>query len=402
MSKNALFSGQPIFSQIINHIPKRKLQSIVNKHNGDRYVKKFNSYHHLITMLYAEFQKCDSLRGIEVGMTGVMEKINHLGVSHLPKKSTLAEANERRNPQIFQDLYFELLSQYGAFLSDSRNALIDKRLFILDATVITLFNDILPAAGRKPSDGKRKGGIKVHTLLNAATDVPDMVVFDSAASRDGNVLSKIRLPEKSIVVFDKGYVSHAQFDRLSNDGVTWVTRLTTSWVYEMTRLREVDDHQRANGVLDDKEIILGNQTNKKQKRVKARLITYFDGKHNRTFDFITNNLDMSAITIAQLYEKRWQVELVFKRLKQNCQLRNFLGESENAIKIQIWIAFIADLLTNVIQKKIKGRRYAFTTIATILRLHLMSYFKLLKFLDNPHKVLKKEEAKVVEDLFSSA
>jgi hypothetical protein len=335
-------------------------------------------------------------------MTGVMEKINHLGVSHLPKKSTLAEANERRNPQIFQDLYFELLSQYGAFLSDSRNALIDKRLFILDATVITLFNDILPAAGRKPSDGKRKGGIKVHTLLNAATDVPDMVVFDSAASRDGNVLSKIRLPEKSIVVFDKGYVSHAQFDRLSNDGVTWVTRLTTSWVYEMTRLREVDDHQRANGVLDDKEIILGNQTNKKQKRVKARLITYFDGKHNRTFDFITNNLDMSAITIAQLYEKRWQVELVFKRLKQNCQLRNFLGESENAIKIQIWIAFIADLLTNVIQKKIKGRRYAFTTIATILRLHLMSYFKLLKFLDNPHKVLKKEEAKVVEDLFSSA
>jgi hypothetical protein len=402
MGKNALFSGQPIFSQIINHIPKRKLQSIVNKHNGDRYVKKFNSYHHLITMLYAEFQKCDSLREIEVGMTGVMEKINHLGVSHLPKKSTLAEANERRNPQIFQDLYFELLSQYGAFLSDSRNALIDKRLFILDATVITLFNDILPAAGRKPSEGKRKGGVKVHALLNAATDVPDMVVFDSAASRDGNVLPKIRLPEKSIIVFDKGYVSHAQFDRLSNDGVTWVTRLTTSWVYEMTRLREVDDHQRANGILDDKEIVLGNQTNKKQKRVKARLITYFDGKHNRTFEFITNNTEMSAITIAQLYEKRWQVELVFKRLKQNCQLRYFLGESENAIKIQIWIAFIADLLTNVIQKKIKGRRYAFTTIATILRLHLMSYFKLIKFLDNPHKALNKKEAKVVEDLFSSA
>jgi hypothetical protein len=304
MGKNALFSGQPIFSQIINHIPKRKLQSIVNKHHGDRYVKKFNSYHHLITMLYAEFQKCDSLREIEVGMTGVMDKINHLGVSHLPKKSTLAEANERRNPQIFQDLYFELLSQYGAFLSDSRNALIDKRLFILDATVITLFNDILPAAGRKPSEGKRKGGVKVHALLNAATDVPDMVVFDSAASRDGNVLPKIRLPEKSIIVFDKGYVSHAQFDRLSNDGVTWVTRLTTSWVYEMTRLREVDDHQRANGILDDKEIVLGNQTNKKQKRVKARLITYFDGKHNRTFEFITNNTEMSAITIAQLYEKR--------------------------------------------------------------------------------------------------
>lgn len=402
MGKNALFSGQPILSQIINYLPLKDFQSIVNKHNGDRYVKKFDSLHHLITMLYAEFQKCDSLRGIEVGMMGVMEKLNHLGLSYLPKKSTLAEANERRNPQIFEDLYFALISRYGGFLADSRSAQLDKRLYILDATVITLFNDILPAAGRKPSDGKRKGGIKVHTLLNAATDVPEMVVFASAASRDGNVLTQIRLPKKSIVVFDKGYVSFEQFDRLTKDNVTWVTRLTTSWVYETTLIREVDAHQDVNGIKDDREIILGNQTNKKQRRVKARLVKYYDSKHDRTFEFVTNNFNMSAITIAQLYEKRWQVELVFKRLKQNCQLRNFLGESENATKIQIWIAFIADLLTKVIQKKIKGRRYAFTTVATILRLHLLSYFKLLEFLDNPHKALKKEEAKVIEDLFSSA
>lgn len=402
MGKNALFSGQPILSQIINYLPLKDFQSIVKEHNGDRYVKKFDSLHHLITMLYAEFQKCDSLRGIEVGMMGVMEKLNHLGLSYLPKKSTLAEANERRNPQIFEDLYFALISRYGGFLADSRSAQLDKRLYILDATVITLFNDILPAAGRKPSDGKRKGGIKVHTLLNAATDVPEMVVFASAASRDGNVLTQIRLPKNSIVVFDKGYVSFEQFDRLTKDNVTWVTRLTTSWVYETTLIREVDAHQDANGIKDDREIILGNQTNKKQRRVKARLVKYYDSKHDRTFEFVTNNFNMSAITIAQLYEKRWQVELVFKRLKQNCQLRNFLGESENATKIQIWIAFIADLLTKVIQKKIKGRRYAFTTVATILRLHLLSYFKLLEFLDNPHKALKKEEAKVIEDLFSSA
>lgn len=402
MGKNALFSGQPILSQIINYLPLKDFQSIVKEHNGDRYVKKFDSLHHLITMLYAEFQKCDSLRGIEVGMMGVMEKLNHLGLSYLPKKSTLAEANERRNPQIFEDLYFALIRRYGGFLADSRSAQLDKRLYILDATVITLFNDILPAAGRKPSDGKRKGGIKVHTLLNAATDVPEMVVFASAASRDGNVLTQIRLPKNSIVVFDKGYVSFEQFDRLTKDNVTWVTRLTTSWVYETTLIREVDAHQDANGIKEDREIILGNQTNKKQRRVKARLVKYYDSKHDRTFEFVTNNFNMSAITIAQLYEKRWQVELVFKRLKQNCQLRNFLGESENATKIQIWIAFIADLLTKVIQKKIKGRRYAFTTVATILRLHLLSYFKLLEFLDNPHKALKKEEAKVIEDLFSSA
>lgn len=402
MGKSAIFSGQPIFSQLINFIPKQEFASSVKKYGGDRYVKKFNSFHHLVTMLYAEFQNCDSLRGVEVGMLGIIQKFNHLGLTYLPKRSTLAEANERRNPKIFEELYFALLRQYGAFLSDSRNSLLDHRLYLLDATVITLFQNILPAAGRQPSDGKRKGGIKVHTIVNAAKDVPEMVILNAAASRDGNALKEIKLPKNSILVFDKGYVNFKEFNRFSEEKTTWVTRRTTSWAYDVIKENELNDHLKLNGVLSDQEIILGNTTNKEQTRVRARLVVYYDSTSDRSFEFVTNNFTMSALTIAQLYEKRWQVELIFKRLKQNCQLRNFLGDNENAIKIQIWIALIADLLTKIIQKKVKGRRYAFSTVATIIRLHLMSYFKVLLFLESPHKVLEKQQVEAIEDLFSSA
>lgn len=402
MGKSAIFSGQPIFSQLINFIPKQEFVSSVKTYGGDRYVKKFNSFHHLITMLYAEFQNCDSLREIEVGMLGIMQKFNHLGLTYLPKRSTLAEANERRNPKIFEELYFALLRQHGAFLADSRNSLLDHRLYLLDATVITLFQNILPAAGRQPSDGKRKGGIKVHTIVNAAKDVPEMVILNAAASRDGNALKEVKLPKNSILVFDKGYVNFKEFNRFAEEKITWVTRRTTSWAYDVTKENEITDHLKINGVLGDQEIILGNTKNKEQTRVRARLVVYYDSKSDRSFEFVTNNFTMSALTIAQLYEKRWQVELIFKRLKQNCQLRNFLGDNENAIKIQIWIALIADLLTKIIQKKVKGRRYAFSTVATIIRLHLMSYFKVLLFLESPHKVLEKQQVEAIEDLFSSA
>jgi Domain of unknown function (DUF4372)/Transposase DDE domain len=173
-----------------------------------------------IFMLYSEFQNCGSLKEIGVGMLGIMEKLNHLGLRHLPKRSTLAEANERRNPQIFEDLYFAILKKHSAFLSDSRNCLLDKRLYILDATVITLFKDILPAAGRKPSDGKRKGGIKVHTLINAARDVPEMVFMKSASRRDGKAFKEIKLPENSILVFDKGYVNFKEYNRFGEEKIT--------------------------------------------------------------------------------------------------------------------------------------------------------------------------------------
>ncbi|MEZ4799415.1 MAG: IS4 family transposase [Flavobacteriales bacterium] len=402
MSKNALFSGQPIFSQLIKFIPRDKFSSIVRKYNGDRYTKKFDSFHHLISMLYAQFENCSSLREVEIGMLACMEKMKHLGIVHQTKRSTLSEANIRRDPKIFEELYFSILSKYRHILTDSRNALLDKRLYILDATVVTLFKDILPAAGCNPKDGKRKGGLKVHTLLSAASDLPELVVMNAAASRDGNVLKDIDLPKKSILVFDKGYVNFDQFNRFSKEEVYWVSRRTTSWVYESKKEIEVNGDLKINGVVSDKEIILGNTHNRRQTRVRARMVTYYDHKSERQFEFITNNFQMSALTIAQLYEKRWQVELVFKRIKQNSQLYNFLGDNENAIKIQVWAALIADLMTKIVLCK-TGKKICYSQVATIIRLHFMSYFNLFDFLRDPQKAYKSSTQKISEyNLFSSA
>lgn len=402
MGKNAFFSGQPIFSQLLKFIPRDKFSAIVKKYNGDRYVKKFDSFHHLSSMLYAQYENCHSLRETEIGMLGCMDKLVHLGLIHRPKRSTLAEANMRRDPKIFEELYFSILAKYHHVLTDSRHAFLDRRLYILDATVVTLFKNILPAAGCNPKEGNRKGGLKVHTLLSAASDVPEMVVMNAAASRDGNVLKDIHLPKKSIIVFDKGYVNFDQFNRFTKEEVTWVTRKTTSWVYELKLEKEVSEDLKSNGVITDKEIILGNTVNRKQTRVKARMVTYFDEKTGREFEFVTNNLKLSALTIAQLYEKRWQVELVFKRIKQNRQLYNFLGDNENAIRIQVWVALIADLITKIVQCKI-GKKTCYSQIATIIRLHFMSYFNLFEFLRNPQKVYKSKTTREPEfNLFSSA
>jgi len=382
MGKNAKFSGQPIFSQLINFIPKDSFARIVSSHQADRYVKKFDSFHHLVTMIYAQFQNCNSLREIEIGMLACKGKLNHLGVQHLPKRSTLAEANSRRTHEIFQDLYFSILDRYKQILSDSRNSWLDKRLYILDATVISLFQDILPVAGRPRNDGRRKGGVKVHALLNASYDVPEMIVMKAAADADRNELFNIKLPTKSILVFDKGYVNFDQFNRFTSEEITWVTRKTASWVIEVIDEKKVDLHQEMNGVLSDQVVIVGNKTNKKQVRVRARLVKFYDAESKREFEFVTNNFTMSPTTIAQIYQKRWQVELLFKRIKQNSQLYNFLGDNVNAIKIQIWCSLIADLITKIVQKQTKVK-YAYSNIATLIRLHFLSYVELFKFLNNP-------------------
>lgn len=402
MDKGANFSGQPVFSQLINLIPKSVIAKASMKHKGDHYVKKFNTYHHVVTMLFAQFQDCCSLREVVLGMLACQGKLNHLGLTHFPKRSTIAEANARRSHLVFQDLYFALLKRYSSFLADSRNSLLDKRLFILDATVISLFQDILPAAGRNSIDGKRKGGIKVHAVLNAALDLPEMIILKPASHADRSELQNVHLPPKSILVFDKGYVNFDQFNRFTRDQISWVTRKTSSWNIEVMQDLEVEEHQHMNGVLKDQLVIIGNTINTRQTRVKARLVTYYDEKSDRTFEFVTNNLTMSPITIAQLYQKRWQVELLFKRIKQNSQLYNFIGDNENAIKIQIWCSLLSDLLTKIIQKKIRTN-LAYSSIVKLIQLHFLSYFNLVEFLNNPTEVVKEITGEQqTENQFSSA
>jgi hypothetical protein len=236
-----------------------------------------------------------------------------------------------------------------------------------------------------PINGKRKGGIKAHTLIKADEDVPSLVCMTSGATNDTVFMKQIHLPAGSILTFDRGYNDYKQLQEWTAQKVIWVTRLRKLSAIKVTQQNCISEHQSKEGVLEDVNVIMGHP-HKRITKVEARLITYRDIKQKRTFQFLTNNTELSALTIADIYKHRWQIEVLFKRIKQNYPLRNFLGDNENAIKIQIWSALIADFLLKVIQSQIK-RPWSFSNIASMIRLHLMNYISLWKFLNNPEKAL---------------
>lgn len=334
-------------------------------------------------MLYCVFNKCTSSREVVSGMKACYHKLEHTGISKTPGRSTLCDANMKRSYAIFEQIYQHLYKRHRALLPDSRIGC--PKLFIADSSTITLFQEILKAPSMGKRNGKRKGGIKVHTLMDAAEDVPMQISFTAARANDVSFLKDIHLAAGSFLVFDKGYVSYAQYQRLSDDGVFFVTRNKKDAHYVTTGLNPISEKDASSGVLSDSDIILGTRTQSQKIKLKARLVTFFDTEKGRLFEFLTNNLSLPAGQIAELYKKRWQIEILFKRIKQNFPLRYFLGDNENAIKIQIWCAFIADLLIKLIQVQLK-KKWSFSNLSSIIRLHLMSYLHLSNFLNAPDKL----------------
>jgi len=385
MHKYEYFTGQPVFTQVLSLVNKREINRIAKSQESDKYYKKFKTYEHLITMLYAIFQKCSSLREVTTGMQASMHKLNHLGMTYCPRRSTLSEANANRNHEVFERIYMHLYASNKKSLPDSRTkkSWLDK-LYIIDSSTIQLFSEILRGNGVGKIDGRTKGGLKVHTLMKANEDVPCLVKLTESALHDVKFIDKLRLPEGSIVTFDKGYINYEQYDLWENQKVKWVTRLKAKGPHEIISNRKISAKDVDSGVQSDHDILLGGTSRKRKPRTKARLIKFYDNQSDKHFNFITNHKKLSARSIALIYKRRWQIELLFKRIKQNYPLRNFLGDNENAIKIQAWCALIADLIIKIVQSKIK-RNWSFSGLASMIRIHLMSYIKLLKFLDNPEK-----------------
>src|ERR1700730_56456 len=388
MTKGTFFIGQPIFNQVLSCIPRPLVNRISVEHKADHYCKRFTTYEHLVTLLYAVFNHCTSLREVSTGLLAWEQRISHLGMKHHPRRSTISDANNRRSEAVFESIYLRLFSRYAHFLSDSQPNNKRKRLYIFDSTTITLFNEVLQGTGLSKMDGRRKGGIKVHTLMRSDQDVPCMVRYSAAKANDVQFLKQVQLPKGSVIVFDRGYPDYRSYNRFTKQGVNWVTRLRTHTVYQIANNRPVAEIHYRQGVQADQEIIVGNTHHRSAIKVKARLIRFKDPLTAKIFEFLTNNFRLSPLTIANYYRKRWQIELLFKRVKQNYPLKYFLGDSANAIKIQIWSVLIADLLLKVI-KKGSGCKWSFSNLASMIRLHLMTYIHLTSFLKAPEKELIK-------------
>ncbi len=402
MGKSTNFSGQPIFNQLLMFIDKSEIRKIAKKHDSERYVKKFTTYNHLVVMLFVALEGYSSIREVVLGLLANAHKLSHLGLNYLVKRSTLSEANKRRDSKVFEDIYMTVYKKHSSSLTDSQLKYKElKRLYIMDSSTISLFKDILKGVGRNPQNGKKKGGIKAHTIIKADENVPCLIRYSEAARHDHMFLQDaMNLPSGSIITFDKGYVDYAQYEAFTEKSIWYVTRLKDNALYKARKEFDIPD-EADSGVLKDEEIVLLYGTNKSQEH-KARRIAYWDKENERLFEFLTNNMELSAEKIAYIYKKRWQIELLFKQLKQNFPLKYFLGDNENAIEIQIWAAMLANLLITLVKSKLK-RNWAFSNMVSIIRQQLMNYINIYAFLENPEKswllLIKEDKDKYQNSLF---
>lgn len=389
MNKSTIFSGQPIFSQLLSLIPNYLIDRLTNKYDCDRYCKKFDTRHHLVTMLFAVINQCTSIREVVTGLQVTGGKKGHIKMVNDVRRSTLSDANKRRPEGFFGDLFHELYKLHYGY-PDSRKvnprAPYEKRLFIIDSTTIKLFHDILAGLGTAPLNGKRKGGLKAHVMIKASEDTPCVVALTKGSANDRTFFKSIDLPRGSIITFDKGYANFKQFDAWTKNSVTWVSRVLDQWIVNDVQDKPVSQDQIDKGILSDSRVILGDPKNNKTIKIKARIIRFKDSEKDRIFEFVTNNMRFLPDKIADIYKNRWQIELLFKRIKQRYPLRYFLGENENAIKIQVWCALIVDLLVKIFKDRTK-RKWAYANISSLIKLHLMTYINLSAFLENPDKAL---------------
>lgn len=384
--------GQPIFKQIINFIPKEKFDMLVYKHSSDRYYKTFDSWTQLVTMLFGILSRCDSMAEICDGTRGLEGKFNYLGMDKSPAKSTAGDGLRGRDEAFFKDVYFMLLEHFKPFLSVSR---IDNtsfaKLFIFDSTTISLFSDIMKGVGRNPkNDGKKKGGLKVHMMIDAHSDTPEFVKISEAKRHDKTFLKDLSLAPHSMIVFDRAYNHYLLFAKWTEQQVNFVCRLKRNAVYEVQeKLFEQELQNERAGILKEEHIHLSYKDKKQNKKLCLRKVTYRD-EEGRMYEFITNNFDISREEVAYIYKLRWNIELLFKKLKQNFQLHYFYSETENGIKTQIWCTLIAQLLMQVLKVKSESKK-AFSTIAALVRIHLISHVDVFWMVQNSRRTYQKRK-----------
>ena len=390
MGKSTHFNGQPLFGQLTKFLNKVKILQLSRQHGGERYIKTFDGWHHLITMLYAVIMRFDSLREITASMLAEARKLVHLGIQSMPRRSTLADANARRPEKFFGAVYMQLYTDYkGLLTTDSRPANEPKwlkRLQIMDSTTVSLFSNLVfKGVGRNPNTGKKKGGIKVHNVISATENVASDIQFTSAATHDSFMLVPENFDRGALLAIDRAYIDYEKFEQLTERGGVYVTKMKSNLTYEI-----ISDTMRQDPSgkmeLRIQTVVFRKRKGDKTIEHKARIITYVDQKKTKPklVNLLTNDFDMEPEDIIEIYRKRWLIETLFKQIKQNFPLRYFYGESANAIKIQIWATLIANLLLTIMQRSLK-KSWSFSNLATMVRIMLMYYVDFFSFFEHPEK-----------------
>lgn len=385
MSKGNIFIGQPVFAQVMSLVPRTLVAKIAVKKQSDRYYKAFKTYEHVLTMLYAAMSGVDTLRAVELGLMGASTRLAHVGMTWIPPRSTISDGNKHRSSEVFGDIYRALNLYYRPILSDSRlSESIFSRLTIIDSTTISLFKDILKAAGRSPASGKRKGGIKAQVSMDSATGLPKVVCFSSGASADTPYMKKANLRKGDIAVIDMGYCDYGVFRAWGMQGIHFVTRQKENALFSVAMDFELSE--LCDPCIGSDQIIEVVDPASGESFQLRRVVRKAEGD-SRELVFWTNILTLNPDKIAAIYKCRWEIELLFRSLKQNFPLKYFLGDNRNAIEIQIWCCLIAHLLYKVVLHQNKTK-WAFSNFCDLIRQHLFTYIDLAEFVKNPERALR--------------
>jgi len=334
-------------------------------------------------MLYGVISGCNSLRELTAGIVSYGNKIMHCKFDYTPRRSTISDANKRRGYGVFESLYNQLLARYLPILSDSgKELIVNKKVYAIDSTTIKLFQPIFNCVGRNPINGKRKGGIKSHQKLDMQAGIPVKVSHSHATEHDSLFIQHQDVVKPGeVALFDKAYNNYKVFDQWNNNDTYFVTRLKSNAKERLINEFELSEATPDQVLRDAKIGLPYKDENNQDKEVELRLVSYYHEPKNKVYYFLTNLFDLPAEQIADLYKKRWQIELLFKKIKQNFPLQYFYGENQNAIQVQIWVTLIALLLISLIKHSLK-KRWSFSNLVSILQKHLFSYVKITHFLDN--------------------
>lgn len=361
-------------------LPREQFDLLVKQCGSDRYYKTLFSWEQLIIMLFGIFSRCDSMGEVCDGMRALSGKLNYLGMDCSPSKSTAGDALRDRTEELFRLYYFDLIAYFRPLLSVSRKENVSfEEFYAFDSTTITLFSQVMKGVGRNPKgDGKKKGGLKVHMLTDVHSETAIFAKISEAKMHDKKFLAHLNPGKGSMLVFDKAYNYYAQFADWTGEGVNFVCRLKDNAKAQLQNVLFEKKLQKGEfGVYKVEHIHLNYKKDKKDKKDKQEKtlclrLVYYKDEQGRKFRFITNNWEITAEEVALIYKYRWTIELTFKKLKQNFQLHFFYSETENGIKTQVWCTLIAHLLLNVIRAISKSQK-AFSTVAALIRIHLISH-----------------------------
>jgi Domain of unknown function (DUF4372)/Transposase DDE domain len=368
-----MHTGRFIFSELIAHLPHKEFQKCVARYDGGSQWRKFSYWNQYLAMAFAQLTYRESLRDIEACLQSVTGKLYHLGFRGKVARTTLADANESRDCRIFADFAQVLIGiARPLYANDPIGVDLEQSLYALDSTTIDLCLALFPWARFR----KHKAAVKMHTLLDLRGNIPTFIRISDGKLHDVNVLDDIPIEAGAFYVMDRGYLDFERLYRLTLSSAFFVTRTKENVLLQRRYSHLVDENT---GVRSDQTVILTTIGSATAYPDALRRVSYVDSETNKRLVFLTNNFDLSALTITQIYRSRWQVELFFRWIKQHLRIKSFYGNTENAVKIQIWIAVSVYVLVAIVRKRL-GLEATLYQILQVLSITLFEKTPILRAL----------------------